>query len=80
MKKSSLLKARKASKRALKPYTVLRCPMVGNQASWCRHLCKPTEGKGVCGRTATHNMKDKFQIAIARSQKKRKTSSEGRVE
>lgn len=71
MEKRSLLKARKPKKHAIKKYTVLRCPMVGHQASWCRQLCKPTQGKGLCGRTATHHMKDKFQIAIARSRRAR---------
>ena len=46
-------------------YTTIRCPMVGHQASWCRHLCVPMEGRGVCGRPATHYMKSKWQQAIA---------------
>ena len=46
-------------------YTTLRCPMVGHQASWCRHLCEPMDGFGLCGRPATHHMKSKWQEAIA---------------
>jgi hypothetical protein len=80
MGKSSLLKARKPNKRAVREYTVLRCPMVGHQASWCRQLCKPTQGKGLCGRPATHHMKDKYQIAIARSKKRRQNTSEEKGE
>lgn len=80
MEKQSRLKRKTPSKRAVRKYTVIRCPMVGHQASWCRQLCKPTQGKGVCGRPATHYMKDKFQIAIARSLKNRQTASEERDE
>jgi hypothetical protein len=80
MEKPNPIKARKPSNRPVKKYTVIRCPMVGHQASWCRQLCKPTQGKGVCGRTATHYMKDKFQVAIARSKKERETASEERDE
>ncbi|MBN1652549.1 MAG: hypothetical protein JXA30_02115 [Deltaproteobacteria bacterium] len=76
MEKTSLLKAKTGKKRALKKYTVLRCPMVGHQASWCRHLCRPSQGKGVCGRPATHHMKDKYQLAIAKSQRHRTRVSE----
>ncbi len=80
MEKSNPIKTRKPRKRPVKEYTVLRCPMVGNQASWCRQLCTPTQGKGLCGRTATHYMKDKFQIAIARHKKNRLAASEERDE
>lgn len=80
MEKPSLIKEKAKRKRAVKQYTVLRCPMVGHQASWCRHLCKPTNGKGVCGRPATHYMKDRYQIAIARSRKRRQQSAEGQSE
>jgi hypothetical protein len=76
MEKPRLVKARRANKRLIRKYTVLRCPMVGHQASWCRQLCKPTQGKGVCGRTATHYMKDKFQVAIARYKKSHPAASE----
>jgi len=42
---------------------------VGHQASWCRNLCVPIEGHGLCGRLAPHAMgKDRTQVAIARYQ------------
>lgn len=49
----------------LRPYTALRCPMVGHQASWCRGLCTPIGSHGLCGREAPHLMKDRTQKAIA---------------
>lgn len=49
----------------LRPYTVLRCPMVGHQAGWCRGLCEPIGPFGLCGREAPHLMKDRTQRAIA---------------
>jgi len=80
MEKTSRIKRKKSSKRAIREYTVLRCPMVGHQASWCRQLCTPTDGKGLCGRPATHHMKDKYQIAIARYRKNHQNASEKRDE
>ncbi|MBW2527317.1 MAG: hypothetical protein JRI23_24255 [Deltaproteobacteria bacterium] len=53
-------------RRRLPPYTVLRCPMVGHQASWCRGLCRPLDGHGICGRLAPHAMLDRTQRAILR--------------
>jgi hypothetical protein len=50
----------------LPEYRTLRCPFNGHQASWCRQLCEPYDGRGVCGRPATHGMHGKTQIAIAR--------------
>ena len=52
--------------RRLPAFTVLRCPMVGHQASWCRGLCRPLEGRGICGRLAPHAMLDRTQRAILR--------------
>ena len=54
------------SRNRLRQSTVLRCPFNGHQVSWCRHLCEPVGGVGACGRPATHGMKGKTQIAIAR--------------
>jgi len=62
-----LLTPRQRRRRRRPPqYTVLRCPMVGHQASWCRGLCIPLDGHGVCGRPATHEMMGRTQQAIAR--------------
>jgi len=52
--------------RRLKPYTVLRCPLNGFQVGFCRELCTPINGRGLCGRFATHGMLGKTQRAILR--------------
>jgi len=46
-------------------YTTLRCPFNGHQVSWCRGLCVPIDGSGICGRIAAHSMVDRTQTAIA---------------
>jgi hypothetical protein len=56
----------KEKKGKLPPYTLLRCKMVGHQVSWCRFLCTPIDGRGLCGRIAPHGLKSKTQRAIAR--------------
>ena len=58
--------SRRKKKGRIPAYTNLRCPMVGNQASWCRMLCEPVADIGVCGRPAPHKMKGRTQLAIAR--------------
>ncbi len=50
--------------RKLPAFTALRCPMVGHLPSWCRYLCEPIDGKGICGRLAPHTMLDRTQRAI----------------
>jgi hypothetical protein len=45
--------------------TVVRCPKNGHQVSWCRGLCEPVEGRGLCGRDAPHAMVGRTQLAIA---------------
>jgi hypothetical protein len=44
---------------------VLRCPLNGHQVGWCRGLCRPIDGCGVCGRLAPHAMTGRTQAAIA---------------
>ena len=56
---------RNPKSRPLRTYTVLRCPKNGNQASWCRGLCEPIEGRGLCGRDAPHVLIGRTQLAIA---------------
>jgi hypothetical protein len=50
----------------LPEFRTLRCPMVGHQASWCRFLCKPIQGRGLCGRRAPHGLKSRWREAIRR--------------
>ena len=56
--------ARDNKRRKLPEFRVRRCPMVGHQASWCRFLCEPISGRGLCGRTAPHGLKSRYQEAI----------------
>ena len=49
----------------LRPFSHLRCPMVGHDVKSCRQLCVPMEGVGLCGRPATHLMKNRAQQALA---------------
>ncbi len=55
---------RKRTRIKKRPFTTLNCPFNGHQVTWCRHLCEPFEGLGMCGRTATHDMLGRTQIAI----------------
>ena len=65
-----LLKHRRRAKR-LRLNTTLRCPQNGYQASWCRGLCLPIDGRGVCGRDAPHALgPGRTQRAIAAQQER----------
>ena len=70
------LKRPKRKRRKLKipPFRTLRCPMVGHQATWCRCLCTPHNGVGVCGRPALHGMLGRTQLAILAFKKRRETA------
>ena len=59
-----MLELNKAPK-GLPPFRVIRCPVNGHQVSWCRGLCTPIDGVGLCGRPAPHVMVDRTQRAIA---------------
>ena len=76
MARPSLLNRKRKNLKPLRQYTVLRCPMVGHQASWCRGLCEPVAGHGICGRPAPHVMRDQYQRAIARFQTQRRLEAQ----
>lgn len=61
----SLLNRSQVARRSLPDFTVIRCPFNGHQVSWCRGLCEPMNGRGICGRIAAHAMTDRTQHAIA---------------
>jgi len=65
----------KRKKRGLRAYTVVRCPMNGQQVGWCRGLCEPVEGRGLCGRVAPHGLQGRTQRAIAAQRARRKADS-----
>jgi hypothetical protein len=58
-------------RKLLRTYTTLGCPMAHGRATWCRGLCEPIDGYGVCGRLAPHAMKGRTQLAIAADNAKR---------
>lgn len=72
---STLLNSNRPQKR-LPSHRTLGCPMVRGKATWCRRLCSPHKGLGVCGRLAPHAMKDRRQKAIAR-QKEQEARAQG---
>lgn len=51
--------------------------MVGHQASWCRGLCRPLDGRGICGRLAPHAMLDRTQLAILRYKERQAAAPQG---
>lgn len=60
-----LLKTRKHRSKLLRTHTALRCVVAGHQVTWCRSLCQPIHGHGLCGRPAPHALKGRTQAAIA---------------
>lgn len=61
-----LLKPAALRRRTLRrPFNTLGCPMLRNQPCWCRGLCAPIDGHGICGRLAPHAMRGRTQVAIA---------------
>jgi hypothetical protein len=58
--------------RGVRAYTVVRCPMNGQQVGWCRGLCEPVEELGLCGRVAPHGLQGRTQRAIAAQRARRK--------
>lgn len=59
-----LLKPRRKG-RPLPLYRTLSCPVNGHQVGWCRQLCTPVAGVGLCGRPAPHSLMGRTQLAIA---------------
>ena len=59
------------TKRGLREYSYLGCPLTRNRTAWCFRLCTPdAEGHGRCGRIAPHSLKSNIQTAIERHNKK----------
>jgi hypothetical protein len=61
-----LLKPRPGKRGHVRRYVTLRCLMAGHQVTWCRGLCRPINGLGLCGRPAPHGLRGRTQRAIAR--------------
>jgi acyl-coenzyme A thioesterase PaaI-like protein len=59
------------TKKGVKDYTYLGCPLTRNRSAWCYRLCTPDdEGHGRCGRVAPHSIKSRIQLAIEKHNKK----------
>lgn len=53
------------TRRGLKEYTYLGCPLTRNNSAWCYRLCQPdAQGHGRCGRLAPHGLKSRIQQSI----------------
>ena len=53
------------TKKGVKKYTYLGCPLTRNRSAWCYRICPPdAEGHGRCGRVAPHSLKSSTQMAI----------------
>lgn len=60
------------TRKGLREYTYLGCPLTRNRSAWCFRMCTPdAEGHGQCGRIAPHSMKSAIQSAIEKHGKKR---------
>jgi len=70
-----VIKKKRRAARPPRPYTTLRCLAAGHQGTWCRGLCTPIEGKGLCGRVAPHALKGRTQLAIAGYKSRQATES-----
>jgi len=65
-----LLKPRRRKRLALRRQTALHCVVAGHQRTWCRGICKPIDGNGLCGREAPHLLKGRTQLAIENYRKR----------
>jgi hypothetical protein len=60
------------TKKGIKKYTYLGCPLTRNRSAWCYRICPPdSEGHGRCGRIAPHSLKSSTQMAILNYKKKK---------
>jgi hypothetical protein len=71
-----LIKPRRCRRRPLRPYTTLRCVVARNQVGWCRGICRPIGGRGLCGRLAPHALRGRTQLAIAKYEKRKDEGGE----
>lgn len=60
------------TRKGLKEYTYLGCPLTNNNTAWCFRICQPdAQGNGRCGRLAPHSMKSYIQQGIIDFKKKK---------
>lgn len=69
------------TKRGLRAYTYLGCPLTRDRSAWCFRLCVPDPaGKGRCGRIAPHGLKGRTQLAIEGHRKRRRSAHFAKLE
>ena len=69
------------TKRGIRAYTYLGCPLTRDRSAWCFRLCVPDPlGKGQCGRIAPHGLKGRTQLAIEGHRKQRRSTHFARLE
>ncbi len=59
-----LLKKKKKRRNYIRTHATLNCPVTRGRAGWCRALCTPIDGYGLCGRIAPHTLRGRTQTAI----------------
>lgn len=63
------------TKKGVREYYWVGCPLTKNRAAWCFRLCDPdADGKGQCGRLAPHGLKSRTQRAIAEHGRQRRAA------
>ncbi len=76
LKAPSKVRKQVKTRKALKEYTYLGCPLTKNQSAWCFRICKPNaDGAGHCGRVAPHGFNSRIQQGIEDFKKKQANSS-----
>jgi acyl-coenzyme A thioesterase PaaI-like protein len=69
------------TKRGIRAYTYLGCPLTRSRSAWCFRLCVPDPlGKGQCGRIAPHGLKGRTQLAIEGHRKQRRSTHFAKLE
>jgi len=65
MKAPRKIRKRIRTRKDLRKYTYLGCPLTRNRSPWCFRLCRPdADGTGLCGRVAPHGFKSRIQKSI----------------
>jgi hypothetical protein len=63
------------TKKGVREYYWVGCPLTKNRAAWCFRLCDPdAEGKGQCGRLAPHGLRSRTQRAIAEHNRQKRAA------
>lgn len=67
---------RAGTRKALREYTYLGCPLTRNRSPWCFRMCTPNpDGTGLCGRVAPHSFKSRIQQGIEEFKSRQAESS-----